>query len=182
MHHDQMRQLEQVLPAMPGFQIHIRICTQQQAQWLLRPQLLTQTQQGVHGIARRIALDFARIHHKGWIAGTGQTHHIQSRSRTHLRRAAMRRAAGRDKADVLQLQAGQCFLRQAQVTEVDGVEGAAENADCVQNLSSHMPFTEHDEFLRCQAFQSHRATRVDLVGGDADFRAQAIFETIGEAC
>ena len=125
-------------------------------------------------------INFARFHHEGRIAGTGQTHHVQSRSRTRLRHAAMWRAASRDKADVLQLQAGQGFLRQAQVTEMDGIEGAAENADCVQNLSSYVPFTEHDEFLRRQPFQAHRATRVNLVGGDADFRTQAIFEAIGE--
>ena len=43
-----------------------------------------------------------------------------------------------------------------------------------------MPIANHDIFLRGQAFQSNRAAYVDLVGADADFRAQSVFKAIGE--
>jgi len=60
----------------------------------------------------------------------------------------MRRLTRRNKANLLQLQAGQCFLRQAQMTEMNWVEGAAEDSKPAQNLTPHMPIAEHDEFLR----------------------------------
>jgi hypothetical protein len=43
--------------------------------------------------------------------------------------AAMGRVAGRDEADLLDIQGFRQFLGHAQVAEVDRVEGAAEDAD-----------------------------------------------------
>src|SRR5690554_5288480 len=40
---------------------------------------------------------------------------------------------------------------------------------------------EYHIFLGSQAFQANRATGVDLVGGNADFSPQAIFETVRKA-
>ena len=53
--------------------------------------------------------------------------------------------------------------------------------DSSSGLLPDVPVAQHNEFLAGQSFQSHRAARVDLVGGDADFRAEAILEPIGEA-
>ena len=53
-----------------------------------------------------------------------------------------------DKADLLQLQAGQRFLRQTQVPEMDWVEGATEDSQRAQSLTPHMAITEHNKFLR----------------------------------
>ncbi len=43
------------------------------------------------------------------------------------------------------------------------------------------PCAEHDVLLRGEAFEAHRAARVQLVGGDADLRAEAVLEAVGEA-
>lgn len=43
-----------------------------------------------------------------------------------------------------------------------------------------MAVAEDDELLRSEAFQPDRAARVQFVGADADFRAEAIFEAVGE--
>lgn len=97
----------------------------------------------------------------------------------------MRWLARRYKAYVLELQAGQRFLRQAQVTKVNRVEGTTENPDWFQNRVSHsnphMAVTQHDVFLRSQTFQAHRSAGVDFIGGNPDLRPQAVFETIGKA-
>ena len=83
----------------------------------------------------------------------------------------MRRLAGGNKPHLLQIECSQRFLRQAQVAEVNGIEGAAKNTDGVQNLAPHLAVTEHDELLRGEAFQADRAASVDFVGGNADLRA-----------
>src|SRR5574343_1157022 len=48
-------------------------------------------------------------------------------------------------------------------------------------LTAYVPVAEHDPLLAGQAFEADRAAGVDLVGRDADFGTQAVFETIGEA-
>src|SRR5439155_13891054 len=40
---------------------------------------------------------------------------------------------------------------------------------------------ENDVLLRSEALQAHRAARVQLVGRDADLRAQAVFEAVGKS-
>lgn len=83
----------------------------------------------------------------------------------------MRRNARGNKPHLPQIEHRQGFLRQAQVAEVNRIEGAAKNTDGVQNLAPHLPVAEHDEFLRGEAFQPDRAARMDFVGGNTDLRA-----------
>ena len=44
-----------------------------------------------------------------------------------------------------------------------------------------MPLAEDDPFDRRQFAQPHRAARVELVRGDADLAAQAVFAAVAEA-
>ena len=48
-------------------------------------------------------------------------------------------------------------------------------------LRPNLPVAQHDPFLRSQPVQADRAADVDFVGGNADFRAEAVFEAVGEA-
>src|SRR5690606_1792623 len=43
-----------------------------------------------------------------------------------------------------------------------------------------VPVAEHHVLLAGQAFQPYRAAGVQLVGGNADLRAQAVLEAVGE--
>ena len=96
----------------------------------------------------------------------------------------MRRLTSRNKANVLQLQTRQRFLRQTQVPEMNGVKSAAEDPNTAQNVlrssTTDMPITQHHKLLRGQPFQADWSTGMDFIGGYADFRTQPIFETIGE--
>src|SRR5690348_5768493 len=49
------------------------------------------------------------------------------------------------------------------------------------NLLPDMPVTQDDEFLAGQPFQSYRAASMELIGGDTDFRSEAILEPVREA-
>src|SRR2546430_17082933 len=40
---------------------------------------------------------------------------------------------------------------------------------------------EHDVLLRGEALQAHRTARMQLVGRNADLRAEAVLEAVGEA-
>ena len=58
-----------------------------------------------------------------------------------------------NEADLFQGQASRRFLRQTQMAEMYRVEGAAENTDAkstdgIQNLTPHMPVTQHHILLR----------------------------------
>ena len=46
---------------------------------------------------------------------------------------------------------------------------------------SYLSIAKDDELLRSQTFQSYRAARVQFVGADTDFGAEAVFKTIGKA-
>src|ERR1700755_238183 len=46
---------------------------------------------------------------------------------------------------------------------------------------AHVAVAEHDPLLRREAFEADRAPGVQLVGRDADLRAEAVFEAVGEA-
>src|SRR3989344_5428193 len=50
----------------------------------------------------------------------------------------------------------------------------------IPRLFADVPIPEHDEFHRCQSFKSYRSARVQLVGGDADLGAEAIFKAVGK--
>lgn len=49
-------------------------------------------------------------------------------------------------------------------------------------LAANLAIAEDDPLLTGQALQADRAAGVNLVGRNADFRTQAIFESIGKAC
>ena len=48
-------------------------------------------------------------------------------------------------------------------------------------LRTYLPVAQHDPFLRSQPVQTDGTADVDFVGGNADFCAEAVFETVGEA-
>jgi len=50
----------------------------------------------------------------------------------------------------------------------------------LQGLGADLAVAEHDPFLRGQAVQADGAADVDFVGGNADFRAEAVFEAVGK--
>src|SRR2546427_13135383 len=45
---------------------------------------------------------------------------------------------------------------------------------------ANLAAAEDHVLLRGEALEAHRAARMQLVGGNADLRAQAVFETVGE--
>src|SRR5438132_1188506 len=51
----------------------------------------------------------------------------------------------------------------------------------VLGLLPDLAAAEHDVLLRGEALQAHGPSRVQLVGRDADLRAEAVFEAVGEA-
>src|SRR5690606_17582991 len=53
---------------------------------------------------------------------------------------------------------------------------------CDGSSAAYVAVAEHHVFLAGQAVQADRAARMQLVGGDTDFCAQAIFKAIGKAC
>src|SRR5690606_21681411 len=58
------------------------------------------------------------------------------------------------------------------------------NAQCgpaAGGLLADFAITEYHVLLRGQTVQTHRTTGMDFVGGNTDFRAQAVFKTIGKA-
>ena len=48
-------------------------------------------------------------------------------------------------------------------------------------LRTYLSVAQYDPFLRSQPVQADGAADVDFVGGNADFRAEAVFEAVGEA-
>ena len=92
----------------------------------------------------------------------------------------MRWTCGGYKPDLGEVQAVSQFFGHAQMAEVDGVECPTKDAYRLQ-LSAYLPVAQHDVLLAGEAFQTDRATCVDLVGRNADLRAQAVFEAIGKA-
>lgn len=54
-------------------------------------------------------------------------------------------------------------------------------AKCAARLSAYLTVSAHDIFVRAQLTQTERSARVELLGGDSDFRAEAEFESVGEA-
>jgi len=107
--HD-VRQLEQLLPFMPGMQLQEGVAAHQQAQRLRRPQLGAQFAQRVHRIARRVSPDFAVIQHKSGLVGDCQLHHRAAVLRGHLRRIAVRRYAGGNETDLPEVRQLQHFF------------------------------------------------------------------------
>jgi hypothetical protein len=86
-----------------------------------------QRSQGIDGITRTRTLHFARIQLKARVAGNRPAHHFQPVGRCSTRRAAMRRLSGGNEQHALEADRLGHFLGQPQVTEMDRIEGSAEN-------------------------------------------------------
>jgi hypothetical protein len=54
-------------------------------------------------------------------------------------------------------------------------------AQLSRTLAAQLAITDHHVLLAGQAFQADRAAGMQLVGGNADFRTQAVLEAIGKA-
>ena len=78
-------------------------------------------------------------------------------------------------------------LGQQHMAVVHGIEHPAHDANTRRapfhracRLRAHMPISEHNIFLRGKTFQPHRTARMNLVGGNTDFGAETVFETISK--
>ena len=84
------------------------------------------------------------------------------------------------------------FKRNAQVAVVNRIKAAAEQTDrglaggvhrrsprCMSGAD--MSVSQHDPFLRCEPLQPDRTAGMELVGADANLRAEAVFKAIREA-
>ena len=88
--------------------------------------------QGEHGVTwpRPFdfgGIDFGGINGEARVIGHRQADHRQALPCSHLRRAAQRRLAGRNPAHAGQVELVGGFFGEAQVAEMDRVEGAAKN-------------------------------------------------------
>jgi hypothetical protein len=129
MGHDDVRQIEELMPAAPRREIEESVGAQQQHERPRSTELLPQFQQRVHGVAGAGAPDFALVEMEQRIALDRQPDHGGAVLRTRAGRTAMRRGSRRNEAHFLELQRFPDLLRQPQVAIVDGIEGAAEYAD-----------------------------------------------------
>jgi hypothetical protein len=113
--------------------------------------------------------------------------------------SAMRRLPARHQTQFLQFQRLAHIQCGPQVAEVDRIEGAAENPyhgvggrrlerigidwdKTTRLLLSDLTLTQHHVLLRGQAFQADRTAGVNLIGADADLRAETVLKAVGEAC
>src|SRR5207253_1920909 len=52
---------------------------------------------------------------------------------------------------------------------------------CRRCSGPDLALAQHDPLLGRETLQPHRPARMELVGGDADLRAEAVLEAVGEA-
>jgi len=100
----------------------------------------------------------------------------------------MDRLTARQQMQAVQLEQFQGVSRNGQVTIMDRVKHAAHQTqvcDDFISVGSHlfaqMPVTQDNVFLGSQAFQAHGTASMNLVGGNTDFCAQAIFKAVRKA-
>lgn len=87
----------------------------------------------VDGIGRRRTLEFHRIESKTRLAFDRRAQHFQANiGRRELLIQSMRRSAGRNKNHRVETQRFARFTRQNQMTVMDRIEGATEDADLFQ--------------------------------------------------
>ncbi|MNN34848.1 hypothetical protein D3C81_1486760 [compost metagenome] len=132
-----MAVVEQLLPAMPGRQAAEGIPADQQQQLDLGAQLGAQRFQGVDGPRRPVAPQLAVVHVQRRHIGHRQAHHVQTRLRADLRRAAVRRTRAGNQAQLVEGELLGHLQRGAQVADMDRIEGAAEQT----NALGHQPRT-----------------------------------------
>src|SRR6266436_4365382 len=122
----------------------------------------------------------------------------------------MRRRRGRHEVDQVEVHRLAIFLGRAQMAEMNRIEASAENAyshdvpmlsDRLHSsrvlrdheksnnpalalnilLEAHLAVAANHVFVGSQLAQSHRAARMQAIGRDAGFGAEAEFEAVGEA-
>ena len=79
---------------------------------------------------------------------------------------------------------GHARVIQAFLPVIGNLRGSTGKNACITlelSVLADLALAVYHVFVGAQFVQTHRATRVETVGGDADFRAQAEFEAIGEA-
>src|SRR5690606_25960636 len=125
---DEMRKLEQLLPAMPLRQAQERVHAEQQAE---RPRAVFRAKalERIDRVGDAAACDLAVVRDEPFVTRNGRLNHAQAQLRLRDRRAAMRRRADRHEVNALEAQPLLELERRAQMPVVDRIEGAAEYAD-----------------------------------------------------
>src|SRR5688572_15892188 len=112
---------------MPLWKPYKSIHSYNKTQYDARPQFELQFAQGFQAITHAITANFPLIQNKSGIAFDGHANHSRTVFRGSKRSTAQPRDACRNKADFLQTRCFGNFFSYAQMTVMDGIEGAAED-------------------------------------------------------
>src|SRR5258706_7587656 len=126
---EDVREVEQIAPALPGAQVSEGVRPEKQHDRALRAEFASQPLQRLDGIARRGLADFRVVQLEQRVLFDREPHHFQTVRRRCERRNAVPGLARGHPAHELQAQDLRRLLREAQVPEVHRVEGAAHDAD-----------------------------------------------------
>ena len=140
---------EQLLPAVPAGQAFEGVGAEDEYQRALRAEFGAQALQREHGVAFLGGAYFAVVDLQARVAAGRQLHHRQTVVGRTARLAAVRRLAGGDQAHPFQRQGFAGFFRQAQVAEVDGVEGATEQTQGAERVSGCVLRRHRDRCGHC---------------------------------
>src|SRR3984957_11282186 len=130
----QMGQLQQFLPLMPLRQAQEGIHTYDETKAPIRI-FVPEFRQGIHGIRRAFLADLTIIHQDSRLPRRRQLHHLQPQLRVCQGLITVRRIARREKTNLLQAQCLLQFKGGAQVRIVNRIEGSAEYAHRVHELT-----------------------------------------------
>lgn len=128
MNDDDMTQLKQFVPAMPGRQRGKCVGAQQQNQRAIRPKFVAQTLQRRHCETGAIGFHLRVVGDEARVAGDGKTNHRQAVPGGNERAFAVGRLTGREETNLRERKGLGGLLGESQMTEMNRVEGAAENA------------------------------------------------------
>src|SRR5690606_16268977 len=117
---DEMRKLEQLLPAMPVRQAQERVHAEQQAE---RPRAVFRAKalERIDRVGDAAACDLAVVRDEPFVTRNGRLNHAQAQLRLRDRRAAMRRRADRHEVNALEAQPLLELERRAQMPVVDRI-------------------------------------------------------------
>lgn len=133
--HDELHHLGKFRKTVPSRQAAHIVFSDEEEQFRVRL-ALPERLDGVDGIGGRWALEFHRIALEARLACDRRAHHFQTGiGRRELLLQFMRRSSSRDKDHFLELERFERVTRQNQMSVMDRIEGAAENADLFQNVS-----------------------------------------------
>jgi hypothetical protein len=95
----QVRQVEQFAPAVPGVQFEDRIAAHQPHDGCMRTEFVAQLAQGVDGVGRTVAAEFAPVDDQGMafverLVRDGEVEHVRALHGVRVRRALVRRIGG----------------------------------------------------------------------------------------